>query len=82
MVVEMNGGHVVKLGENFALDGAPDTSVAFVASGQKPVFISALKSNKGGQTYAVPAGLDPSDYDKFYIWCERYSVSLDETNLK
>ncbi len=82
MVVEMNGGHVIKLGENFSLDNAPDPSVAFVASGQKPVIISALKSNSGAQTYVVPANLDPSDYDKFFIWCDQYSVSLGETNLK
>jgi hypothetical protein len=82
MVVEMNGGHVIKLGENFSLDGAPDPSVAFVASGQKPVIVSALKSNSGAQTYVVPADLDPSNYDKFYIWCNQYSVSLGETNLK
>ncbi len=81
MVVEMNGGHVIKLGENFSLDGAPDPSVAFVASGQKPVIVSALKSKNGAQTYVVPADLDPSDYDKFYI-CDQYSVSLGETNLK
>ena len=82
MVVEMNGGHVIKLGENFSLDGAPDPSVAFVANGKNPVIISALKSNKGAQTYAVPDDLDPSDYDKFYIWCDQYSVSLGETKLK
>jgi len=82
MVVETNGGHVIKLGENFSLDNAPDPSVAFVASGQNPVIISALKSNTGAQTYVVPVDLDPSDYDKFYIWCDQYSVSLGETDLK
>lgn len=82
MVVEMNGGHVIKLAENFSLDGAPDPSVAFVAKGKKPVIISGLKSNKGAQTYNVPAGVDPLAFDKFYIWCDQYSVSLGETELK
>ena len=82
MVVEMDGGYVIELGQNFSLDGAPDPSVAFAATGKKPVIISALKSNKGAQTYVVPADLDPSDYDKFYIWCDQYSVSLGETKLK
>lgn len=82
MVVEMNGGHVIKLGEDFSLDDAPDPSVAFVASGKKPIIISALKSNRGAQTYVVPASINPSDYDKFYIWCDKFSVSLGETDLK
>lgn len=82
MVVEMNGGHVVKLGEGFSLDGAPDPKLAFGMDGKAPVMLSVLKSNTGAQTYEVPAGIDPANFNKFYIWCEQYSVSLGDTELK
>lgn len=82
MVVEMNGGHVVKLGEGFSLDGAPDPKLAFGLDGKAPVILSVLKSNTGAQTYEVPAGVDPANFNKFYIWCEKYSVSLGDTELK
>jgi hypothetical protein len=82
MVVEMDGGYVVKLSEGFSLDGAPDPKLAFGVGGEAPLILSALKSNTGAQTYDVPAGVDPANFNKFYIWCEQYSVSLGDTELK
>lgn len=82
MVVEMNGGYVVKLGEGFSLDGAPDPKLAFGVDGKAPVMLAPLTSNTGAQTYEVPAGINPANFNKFYIWCEKFSVSLGDTDLK
>lgn len=38
------------------------------------VLIAVLKSNKGAQTYELPAGINLDDYQSLLIHCEQYSV--------
>ena len=81
-IVKTESGYLVKLASNFSLDGAPDPTLAFGKSGAQPDIIAKLKSNRGAQTYEVPADINVSDYDQFYIWCEQYSVPLGLAKLK
>jgi len=45
------------------------------------VKIGVLKSNKGQQTYIVPADLNLSDYESVLIQCEAFSVLWGGFNL-
>ncbi len=83
-LVKEGDGYVIQLGEDFMFDGAPDPKVAFGKNGQydASTLLEPLKSNSGAQSYAVPASLNPADYDEIYIWCERYSVGLGVASIK
>ncbi len=73
-----DGSHTVVLGEDFSLDGAPDPRVGFGNNGRydKSTGMGLLKSLNGKQSFTVPAGVDPADYNQVYIWCLRFNVPL------
>ena len=82
-VVQTDAGAVVVLGDDFSLDGAPDPKVGFGKDGvyDSKAQLSHLGSNKGGQSYPIPASVDPSQYNEVYIWCEKFSVPLGVAKL-
>jgi hypothetical protein len=76
-------GPVVVLEPDFRFDGAPDPKLGFGKNGyDKSAKFSALKSNSGEQTYALPGSIDPADYNEIWVWCERYAVPLGVAKLK
>ncbi len=82
-VVKTATGAVVVLAPDFKFDGAPDPKLGFGNNGYvKSTQFSILKSNSGGQTYEIPATIDPADYTEVWIWCEQYSVPLGVAILK
>ena len=66
------------LAADFSLDGAPDPRVGFGKDGKYDTATGRglLKSLNGTQSFTVPAGVDPSDYNEIYIWCLKFSVPL------
>ena len=74
----------VDLQDDFSLDGAPDPKVGFGKDGvyDPATTLSALESNTGAQSFAVPDGVDPSAYNEVYIWCEKFSVPLGVAKLQ
>ncbi len=40
-----------------------------------------LRSDRGAQRHALPAGLDSGDHDEVRIWCERFAVPLAAARL-
>ncbi|MEU8776230.1 DM13 domain-containing protein [Streptomyces sp. NPDC048606] len=46
------------------------------------VSLGRLKGNKGDQNYALPAGVNPTDYGSVTIWCDRFDVSFGAASLK
>lgn len=42
--------------------------------GETAVRISVLKSNKGGQSYIIPAEINLDEYESVIIHCEAYTV--------
>lgn len=75
-------GYYVTLEEDFSLDGAPDPKLGFgnpdyAAETQ----FSELKSKMGYQSYKLPEGFDPTDYQTIYVWCEQFSVPLGVATL-
>ncbi|MEO1688098.1 MAG: DM13 domain-containing protein, partial [Pseudomonadota bacterium] len=73
---------LVKLSADFSLDGAPDPKVSVSSDGSGPgVILAPLASKTGAQTYALPAGVDPSSIERVWIWCERFAVPLGHADL-
>ncbi|MFC6582647.1 DM13 domain-containing protein [Sulfitobacter aestuariivivens] len=35
-----------------------------------------LQSNTGAQSYTVPAGIDPANFNEIYIFCVKFNVPL------
>ncbi len=82
-VLKTPQGAVVVLGPDFKFDGAPDPKLGFGNNGYlKSTQFSILKSNRGTQTYDLPATIDPADYTELWVWCEKYSVPLGVANLE
>jgi hypothetical protein len=46
------------------------------------VDLGRLRSFKGSQRYAIPAGLDPGKYPSVVIWCEHFGVLISPADLK
>lgn len=78
------GVAVVVLESNFNLDGAPDPKLGFGNNGayDKGSKIAHLDRLSGHQVYQVPAGIDPSAYNEFYVWCEKFNVPLGVARLE
>ncbi len=75
-------GYRVVLSDDFFLDGAPDPKLAFGQDGiAEDTIFAPLEANTGTQTYALPAAIDPTQYNEFYVWCEQFSVPLGLASL-
>lgn len=83
-IVKTDKGVEVRLGSNFSLDGAPGPWLGFGSSGRydKGTQFTKLDKNKGAQTCLVPAGIDVSKYNEFYVWCKPFNVPLGVAELK
>ncbi|WP_299684261.1 DM13 domain-containing protein [uncultured Tateyamaria sp.] len=78
IVANADGSHTIVLGDDFSLDGAPDPRVGL---GKNGYYDGNTDSGKllnltGSQSFTVPAGVDISDFNEVYIWCEKFSVPL------
>ena len=77
-IEKVANGYLVKLADNFSLDGAPEPSVGFGKDGEfdSKSDLGDLVSISGQQTYLIPASVDISKYNEIYIWCDKFSVPL------
>jgi hypothetical protein len=50
--------------------------------GQMFVDLGRLRSFKGSQRYAIPAGVDISKYASVIIWCEAFAVLISPADLR
>ena len=82
-IVATGDGGIVRLTDDFSLDGAPDPKVAIGTGGQKPTLILApLAANNGTQDYALPVDVTAEGITQVWIWCEAYDVPLGYAELK
>lgn len=81
--VQQSGGKTyLVLGEDFSLDGAPDPTLGFGKGSYDPsTKFSDLRELTGQQIYELPARLDASEYDQFYVWCTQFNVPLGVATL-
>lgn len=83
-LVKTDNGFVIKLSDDFELDGAPDP---IVAVGNNEAYLAenklgALKNRTGAQSYALPARIAAQPFTQVYIWCEKFSVPLGVATLE
>ena len=83
VVKNADGSHTIVLGDDFSLDGAPDPRVGLGKDGfyNGNTDSGVLGSLTGGQSFVVPAGVDVSQFNEVYIWCEKFSVPLGVAKL-
>jgi len=84
------GEYVLALQE-FSTTPGPDLEVWLVKAanitsadqvlGSDHLSLGALRSPKGDQSYAIPAGVVPDDYASVVIWCESFSVLFATADL-
>ncbi|WP_299608189.1 DM13 domain-containing protein [uncultured Tateyamaria sp.] len=83
VIKNADGSHTIVLGDDFSLDGAPDPRVGLGKDGH---FNGNTDSGKlgnltGSQSFVIPAGIDVSEFNEVYIWCEKFSVPLGIAKL-
>lgn len=82
-IIKTASGYIAVLESNFSLDGAPDPTLGFGNDGSfdaKTKF-TKLESINGLQAYAIPASVDVSTFNEFYVWCAEFSVPLGVATL-
>ncbi len=76
-IVKEGNETIIRLGQDFFFDGAPDPKVALGRDGYDAnTLLGPLASNTGQQSYVVPASIDTDSYNEVWIWCERFNVPL------
>ena len=88
--VSISGGKVV-LGNDFSVTPGPDYRVLLVpkpairaaSDVDKTMYVDlgALAAFKGGQSYRLPAGVDPTHYPSVVIWCAPYQALISTADL-
>ncbi len=43
--------------------------------------LGKLQNLNGSQSYVVPAGIDPADFNEVYIFCVKFNVPLGVAKL-
>lgn len=83
VIKNADGSHTIVLGDDFSLDGAPDPRVGLGKDGffNGNTDSGVLGNLTGSQSFVVPAGIDVSEFNEVYIWCEKFSVSLGVAKL-
>ncbi len=78
-----DGTHTVTLASNFSMKQAPDPQIGFGNNGKfkAGTNISLLKSNKGEQSFVVPASIDVASFNEVYVYCVKYNVPLGVAKL-
>jgi len=83
-VSEKEGQKIVSFSDDFRTKGGPDLklylsskSISELESGDvegTSMKLGVLKSNKGAQSYIIPADINLSDYKSLVIHCEAFEV--------
>ena len=71
----------VKLSSNFRSTSGPDLYV-YLGNSQPSKIIARLRKLSGGQTYALPKGIDLSKYSAVFIHCKRYNHTYGKARLR
>ncbi|WP_162653023.1 DM13 domain-containing protein [Lentilitoribacter sp. Alg239-R112] len=91
IVKKDDGKFAVELSD-FSSTSGPDLKVFLVAASGlkkgadviagKHVNLGALKSTTGSQSYDLPEGANPKDFNSVAIFCEKYTVLFSSADLK
>ena len=87
-----DGQTYLVLADNFKTKKGPDLKLFLTKKSSASIgkneavqkhgtFIANLRSNNGGQSYRLPAGVNPSDFKSLVIHCEKYTKVWASSNL-
>ncbi len=78
------GGHTVLRLENLKVDKVPDGRVYLATDGDytKGVELGKLTQFSGTVQFAVPANVNPTDYNSVVIWCKKFSVEIGRATFE
>lgn len=71
----------VELSSNFRTSSGPDLYV-YLGNNRPSKIVARLKKLSGGQTYALPKGVDLSKYSAVFIHCKRYNHTYGKARLR
>ena len=82
-VMKTARGYALVLSHDFSLDQSQSPVLGFGANGQfaQETRISPLRSNSGRQTYILPEGVTPSDFNEIYVWSDATSKAISVASL-
>ena len=82
-IVEEDGKKYIELSENFRTRSGPDLKIFLSPKAaedvtgrnatQGSVLVAQLDSNRGGQRYEIPEGVNLANFGSVVIHCERFS---------
>ena len=82
-IVKDSGVVRIVLKDDFTLQDAPTPRLAWGKDGYKRgTIFGKLDRFKGMQEYVVPVGTDLTQFNEFWIWCEKYDVGLAVAKLR
>ncbi len=82
-ILKTTSGYIAILESDFSLDGAPAPTLGFGKNGfDKKTEFTKLESKEGLQVYLIPEGVNPADYNEFYVWCADFNIALGVASLK
>ena len=84
-LIDLGGKWMVRLAPDFKSTQGPDLYVWLMKGGtmaEGGLDLGLLKNIKGSQTYAVPAGIDVSRFQRVIIWCKKFRVLFGAAQLK
>lgn len=72
------GGRTVLRLDDLKVDKVPDGRVYLAKDGDytKGVELGKLTTFSGTVQYAIPANVNPADYNSVVIWCKKFSVEI------
>jgi hypothetical protein len=82
-VVRLENNFEVGPGPKFHVYLVPEANVTTSTPVAQTMFVDLgrLKAFKGSQNYAVPAGVNLTDYQSVVIWCEQFGVLISPAQL-
>ncbi|MEL6159721.1 MAG: DM13 domain-containing protein [Cyanobacteria bacterium J06623_5] len=87
-VVEVDGQRYLEFDEGFRSDSGPDLFVLLHReaepqsySRENYVNLGRIQSFSGAQRYAIPDGVDLSDFQSAVIWCQQFNVTFGYATL-
>jgi hypothetical protein len=88
-IVTENGQQYLELDESFITADAPDLFVLLHKSAVPDSYapdefinLGELQQLSGTQRYAIPDGVDVSDYESAVIWCREFDVTMGYASLE
>jgi len=74
-------GGSVKLSSSFRSTSGPDLYV-YLGNSKPSRIVARLRKLSGGQSYALPKGVDTSKYSAVFIHCKRYNHTYGKASLR